>query len=326
MKIFVLGCGSIGARHLRNLKSLGFNNIIAYDLDHYILSSFAKKYAITAVRSIEDGIDQHPDIAFVCLPTNLHIKASIPLAKVGIHLFIEKPLDVNLDNLGLLLENIKKNKIINMVGCNYRFDAGMILMKQLLDDNQIGHPYLLRATFGFYLPNWRPKTDYRNNYASKRDTGGGVILDRIHEIDYILWLLGDVKAIYGLSSKVGELDIETEDIADIVLQHKNGVISNIHLDYLRREYLCSCEICGYDGILSWDFKKRQMKLYKAKRKKWIDYSNKIPQDINSMYIEEIKEFLECVKGNRKSCNTVEDASHTLKTAIWARESTLSMDK
>lgn len=54
MKIFVLGCGSIGSRHIRNLKFLGFNNIIAYDLDHHILSSFAKRYAIKAVKYIED--------------------------------------------------------------------------------------------------------------------------------------------------------------------------------------------------------------------------------------------------------------------------------
>ena len=326
MKIFVLGCGSIGSRHVQNLKSLGFNNIIAYDLNDNLLSSFVNKYSVTPVKSIKDGVAQRPDVAFICLPTNFHIEASISLADAGIHLFIEKPLDVQLDNVPLLLEPIEKNQVINMVGCNYRFDAGMILMKQFLDEGQIGHPYSLRATFGFYLPDWRPKTDYRKNYAAKKDAGGGVILDRIHEIDYVLWLLGDVKAIYGLSSRLGDLDIETEDMAEIVLQHKNGVISNIHLDYLRREYLCACEICGYDGIISWDFKKRKLKLYKAANKEWTDYSSHMQQDTNSMYIEEVKYFLECVEENLESCNTVKDASHTLKIALWARESTLSKDK
>lgn len=81
-----------------------------------------------------------------------------------------------------------------MVGCNYRFDAGMILMKQFLDDNQIGHLYSLRATFGLYLLNWCPNTDYRNNYASKRDTGSGVIrLRMLHILSKLLFGLERVR-------------------------------------------------------------------------------------------------------------------------------------
>jgi predicted dehydrogenase len=238
LKILILGYGSIGKRHITNLKFLGYNDICVYDIDRELVASVGKNYDLPTVRSMCEGIDNKPDVAFICVPNHLHLSMAIPLAREGIHLFIEKPLDINLDNFSELSKIIVKNTIINMVGCNFRFDEGLKLIKNFLVEGQIGVPLTLRAVFGYYLPDWRPGSDYRKNYAAKKETGGGVILDRIHEFDYVLWLLGNVSSVSGFSRSTGSLDIETEDVADIILKHTNGVISNIHIDYLRREYLC----------------------------------------------------------------------------------------
>lgn len=322
MKILILGCGSIGKRHITNLKFLGYNDICVYDIDRELAVAVAKNYELPTVRSIAEGIDNKPDVAFICVPNHVHLSTAIPLAREGIHLFIEKPLDINLDNFNELSEIIVKNTIINMVGCNFRFDEGLKLVKNFLIEGQIGVPLILRAVFGYYLPDWRPGSDYRKNYAAKKETGGGVILDRIHEFDYVLWLLGNVSSISGFSRSTGSLDIETEDVADIVFKHTNGVISNIHIDYLRREYLCCCEVSGTEGIAFWNFKDRQVSLYKSDSKTWHHYSDQISKDINTMYVEEIKYFMCCVENEKQTCNTVFDAATTLQIAIDARERTL----
>ena len=323
MRFFVLGCGSIGARHTRNLQLLGHSDIIVYDINSALLSKFRSTHNVRSVSSIGEGTALKPDVALVCLPNHLHVSASIELAKAGIHLFIEKPLDLSLEHLPELQALIAQHSLIDMVGCNFRFDAGMQKMHSLLQAGSTGVPLTLHANFGYYLPDWRPGTDYTLNYAAKRETGGGVMLDRIHEFDYVLWLMGEVQSVYGYASRIGNLNIETEDNADIILKHLNGVVSTIHLDYLRREYSCSCEISCSEGILSWDFKHRTLQVYDARTKKWQDHSSDVPADTNLMYVDEIRYYLESVRKHTPTFNTVSDAAQTLQTVLKAKEAVLT---
>src|ERR1043165_7897479 len=165
MRFFVLGCGSIGARHIRNLKTLGCDDIIAFDSNVELLAQIALQYAIVPVRSVEEGIAKGPAAALVCLPNDQHIRFSIPLASAGIHLFIEKPLDLSLDGLSELEASIVRHSLITMVGCNFRFDRGLVHLQEMLSGGSIGRALSLRATFGYYLPDWHPNADYRKNYA-----------------------------------------------------------------------------------------------------------------------------------------------------------------
>ena len=85
------------------------------------------------------------------------------------------------------------------------------------------------------LTDWRPHQDYRNSYSAREDLGGGATLDFIHEIDLINWLFGIPESVSGILSKTGALSIQTEDSVDAFI-NRNGVIINLHLDYLRRPF------------------------------------------------------------------------------------------
>ena len=240
MSAFVVGCGSIGKRHIRNLLQLGIKDIVVFDSDLKTAETVAAEFSVSNVPSLEGGISMAPTVGIICVPNHLHLSVALTLAEAGIHLFIEKPLDVQLEGITPLFELVKKRGLIDMVACNFRFDPGMALLKTMLDRGTIGSPYSLKASFGYYLPDWRPGTDYRTNYAARKSSGGGVLFDRIHEFDYISWLMGDVAQIEGYAARIGNLEIETEDNAEIVFVHSSGTVSNIHLDYLRPEYNCSC--------------------------------------------------------------------------------------
>jgi predicted dehydrogenase len=323
MRFFVVGCGSIGRRHVRNLKVLGFDDIFVFDEDPRAADSCIQETGAKRVRSLAEGIEQSPDAALICTPNHLHISTALEVAAKGIHLFIEKPLDDSLENLPSLVQLVHEHRLTNLVSCNFRFDQGLALFKQLMEKGAIGKVYSLRAYFGYYLPDWRKGSDYRRNYAARRSTGGGVILDRIHELDYVTWMLGDVIAFRGVARKLSNLEIETEDLAEIVLDHISGVVSTIHLDYLRREYLCTCEATGSDGILSWSFKDRSLRRYDVSSGKWSELSNDIPKDPNSMYIEELKYFVHCIRNRIVTQNTVADAARTLELALHIRQGVLA---
>src|SRR5436309_2376616 len=97
----------------------------------------------------------------------------------------------------------------------------------------------------------RPGAEYRSLYCSRAEAGGGVILDAIHEIDYLAWLFGPVERVSAEAGRIGDLDIDVEDYASLALMHRGGVRSEIHLDYLQRWKRRGCEVVGSEGTLIW---------------------------------------------------------------------------
>src|SRR5204863_1092430 len=121
----------------------------------------------------------------------------------------------------------------------------------------------MQAQVGQYLPDWHPWEDYRRGVSARRDTGGGVILDLIHELDYLLWLNGEVSQVACVADHVSSLEIETEDVAAILLRFANGAIGTVHLDYLQRAPSRTCRLIGEDGTICWDYFGQQVSWYSA---------------------------------------------------------------
>jgi predicted dehydrogenase len=87
-------------------------------------------------------------------------------------------------------------------------------------------------------------------YTAKRETGGGIILDASHELDYIRWLLGEVREVFCFAGKLSSLEVETEDTAEIVLRFENGAMAGVHLDFVQRAYSRRLIRSGYNFPLS----------------------------------------------------------------------------
>jgi len=319
MLILVTGCGSIGQRHIRNLTALNAGNIIAHDVSQERLSDVARDCNIKIYNSLDDALAQKPDVAFICTPTNLHIAPALSAAKSNCHLFIEKPLSHSLEGVDELIKVVAQKKLVTLVGCNMRFHPGIAMMKELLDKKSVGRVICARIQAGQYLPDWHPWEDYRRGYSAKQDLGGGIVLDGIHEIDYITWFLGEVSQVFCFSGKLSSLEIETEDTAEILLRFSSGTIAEIHLDYIQRSYSRSCQIIGEEGTILWDFNQSQVKLYTVESGKWQTFSKKPDYDTNEMYIEEMKHFLQCIEGNTRPAQDINSAKRSLKIALAAKE-------
>lgn len=323
MLILVTGCGSIGKRHIRNLKTLNAGEIIAHEVKHERRQEVEREYSVSAFAELDEALAQKPDVAFICTPNSLHIPPALAAAKRGCHLFIEKPLSHTLEGVDELAEIVARKKLVTLVGCNMRFYPGIKLMKELLDKGSIGRVLSVRVQAGSYLPDWHPWEDYRQGYSANRSLGGGVILDGVHEIDYIKWFFGKVSQVFCFSGKFSSLQIDTEDMAEILLKFKSGVLAEIHLDYIQRAYGRSCQIIGEQGTILWDFNEKQVKLYSAGSKSWQTFQEKPDYDLNEMYIDEMKHFLMCVDGKAKSMQDINSAKEALDIVIWAKESNQS---
>lgn len=77
MRFLVVGCGSIGQRHIRNLKALGDGDIIAHDVLPERRTQVEREYTIKAYQTLDEALVQKPDVAFICTPTSLHISPGL---------------------------------------------------------------------------------------------------------------------------------------------------------------------------------------------------------------------------------------------------------
>ena len=135
MNALVIGYGSIGKRHIQNLLSISDYEIIICTKQKKPKSINKKR--CTFVKTLQEGLLHNPTIAFVTNVSSEHTQTSMLLANAGCHVFIEKPLSNSLKNTGKLLDIVKKEKLVTLMGCNLRFHSCIKKIKLLLEQKTI---------------------------------------------------------------------------------------------------------------------------------------------------------------------------------------------
>lgn len=317
LRVFVIGCGSIGQRHIANLKKLGVKEIIAFDLQSKQRCIVAEKFGIKTASTIADGWKESPNVALIAAPSNLHIPLALEAARRSCHLFVEKPLSHTLRNITKLVYIVKKRRLTTMVGCNMRFHPGPAAVKRLLNEQAIGNIMAARIQTSSYLPHWRPGQDYHKSYSASVEYGGA-ILDCIHEIDLALWYLGPAKFLAAASLPAKSIGLKTDGLAEIILRHKSGALCNVHLNFVQRDYRRTCQLIGTEGTIYWDFADRCVQVFDADGELAQTISEPKRWAINQMYIDELSHFLAAVLSNSQTINPLSGGLDALIIASAAR--------
>ena len=182
-----------------------------------------------------------------------------------------------------------------MVGFNLRFHPGLIKLHQMIADQTLGRVMMVRAEYGQYLPDWRPNADYRDNYIADGDSGGGIIREESHEIDYVQWLGGSIDDIYVAAGQLSELEMSAEDSALMVMRLASGALAEVHVDCVQRGYSRRCKVIGTKATAEWVYEKG-VTLTRGTGSGEVEFFD-ISPDSNKMYLDEISHFLECCYGN-----------------------------
>lgn len=278
MKFVIVGLGNIGKTHQQSLKSLGHKIIPCHRNDN--LERVLK--------------EKSPDGVLICNPNSLHIATGLIVIKAGYPVFMEKPLADKINGARQLIDLAERKKLVLQIGYVLRFEQELKKIKQGLDKNLAGKIYAARIEVGSYLPGWHPHLDYKKRYNARKDLGGGVIGDLSHEIDYAYWFFGGVKKVMAMVKHIPELEIETESLAAILMEHESGVISEIHLDYLQKEYSRNLKVIGSKKNLYWQYKQTS------------------PKKALIKFNDQMKNFIEAIRGEKKPKITGRDGLHVLQ--------------
>lgn len=311
-KILFVGLGSIGCRHLENIKeALPSAQIAALRSRENATKSEFDDLIDYEFYNIEDAKKFNPEIVFITNPTSLHVETALEFIKMVTGMFIEKPVSDSVEKVQKLIE--KDVKAVIHVACPLRFHPALKFIKNYLEDS---HKILnIKIASGSYLPDWRPSQDYKQTYCAIKELGGGVSLDLIHEVDYMRWIFGDVKEGYFGSSKLSELEIETEDISYGIWKLKNGILCEIHLDYFRKIPERYLEIITDEAVIKVDLINSVITIDNGLKVEKFDFEF----DRNDMYKNEIKYFLNCINEDKNSFNDLNFAFNTLKYALYMRD-------
>lgn len=303
MKALVMGCGSIGVRHIFHLKQLGLTQVEATDPDPQASDRAKADCRVVVYSNPEEALAKRPDVVLVCTPAAAHVPMTIKALEAGAHVFVEKPLSIGLDGVDSLMEKARLDGRVVQVGYNLRYHPAMRLAKEILESGRLGKILTGHAEFGLYLKKWWPDRDYRKSYMAESSLSGGLLLDASHEIDLLIWFMGPVKEVVSCGDKLSDLDMKGLDVIKVLMRMESRALASLDIDCLQPTYTRGFTLVGEDSALRWDC--ADGRADKSLGRLWVYDSAKgryeeIPIHGNSgeTYLEELRDFLDSVTAGR----------------------------
>jgi len=293
----IIGSGSIGQRHIRNLTRIGIKDIIALRSQKGYFKQLPKDLQVIEVNSWDDAIEKKPDIAVISNPTSKHLDSASTIYKHVKGVFIEKPLSGSLDKCQELIDSLQSKQVVSFVGHNLMFHPIIKNIIKFHDENDVGEIINIQCQVGQWLPDWHPYEDYKKTYFARKDLGGGVALTLIHEIHLVVELAGLPIHVTGEITGYKQLDLEVDVCSDLMLKHKTGAVSQIHLDYLQQPHHRSGLVTFEKAWLGYDFSKMELTGQRINEEPQVLWNNS-DYDSNQMYVDQLKEFVRFVEEGR----------------------------
>jgi UDP-N-acetyl-2-amino-2-deoxyglucuronate dehydrogenase len=222
----IVGAGVISAMHADAIASLPDAQLVAVtDAAPDRALSFAARHDCAAEADLDALLARDDvDVVSVCVPSGLHAEVGIRAATAGKHLVVEKPLDVSLEAADRLISAVSAAGVVMTVMSQHRFDRGLIELRRLLDDGQLG-----RLVLGEASTKWHRTQAYYDS-AAWRGTwaldGGSLMNQGIHYLDLLLWTMGPVAEVTALFATQTHR-IEVEDAALAVLRFASGAVGTV---------------------------------------------------------------------------------------------------
>jgi len=309
VKFLVVGLGSMGKRRIRNLQYLGENDIIGFDAKKDRIHESEKKYKIKAYDEINKALDEKPDALVISTPPNHHIEYELLAAKNNMHFFCEA--GVLTDHLEELIALCKKKKIVAAPSATFRFNESIRTIKKLVDDGKIGTVSTLTYHMGQYLPDWHPWESISKFYVGQRQTSATREMVPF-EMEWITWIFGDVKTISCLKDKTSDLPVDIDDVYQVIFAFENGILGHLLVEVISRTPTRVLRVVGDKGTIEWNWLEDVVRLYDIKKKQWVEFKEKrgfkekgyVAKE--NMYIEEMKNFINAIKGKEKYVYSLED--------------------
>jgi len=306
MKYFVIGSGSIGHRHAKNLKILGAN------ITHYSWRKINLEKVLKDIRACNGKA-----AVVIATATNVRLSLILQCAAAGAALYIEKPIAFRLSDVSKIYA--LPNEILKRSVAGFMMRYHPIFQRVLKD--KVDHIFRASFEIGHDVNQWRQNYIFSENYASDR-LGGGVLLDLCHEIDIAFLVCGPAKLVSVRS--IQHPDFDEVDIASTLdFSDEKGLNYRIAMDYISPKLIRRGSIIGTDLQIDYDLVHN--KFIKTSKESYKE--NVLDYERNQLFLDLMFDFM-CLAEGRNAINPyiprldrIRDVCNVIASAWETREFT-----
>ena len=228
IRIAIIGPGKVAHLHAKAVLETPDTELVAvYGRTYQKAEEFANQYNIRAYSDVYDMVDrENVDLCLVCTTHPAHREPTIAALNAGSHALIEKPLASSLEDCDAMIDAAKRNNRYLGTISQRRFYAPSMRIRQAIDSGKIGKPVLGTVQ----MLGWRSEAYYQSDAwrGTWSDEGGGVLVNQSpHQLDLLLWYMGDIEEVYGVWRNLNHPYIEVDDTALAIIKFKNGGLGNV---------------------------------------------------------------------------------------------------
>jgi predicted dehydrogenase len=308
--ILIIGCGSIGERHLRCFQKTGRCEVVACDSNNALLGRVAAEYSVPSFAGLDAALQSRTfDALVICTPAHTHLGIARRGAEHGAALFIEKPLSVTLDEIEETREAIVRSGRFAAVAYVLHFMPWIREAREFLHGGELGAPLHCSVTSGQHFPTFRPA--YRGIYYNDHATGGGAIQDALtHLVNTMEWIIGPCTRLFCDGAHQALEGVSVEDTANVSARH-GGVLAS----YAMNQFQAPSETvfqfnCGR-GSLKIESHAQRWGVLRHGESEW-SWRQSPPMERDDFFIAQANAFLDGMEGRPQSLCTFDEAVQTLK--------------
>ena len=226
--ISIAGCGKVAHIHARAIKNIPNARLAGvWSRTPATAKSFASVWKAKPFISIKQMVlETESDLVIVCTPHPFHRQPAVEAAEAGANVLVEKPLASDLQDCDAIINACKIRYGKLGVISQRRWLQPAKRVREAIDAGKIGKPVLGVVT----MLGWRDKAYYDADAwrGTWKDEGGGVLVNQSpHQLDLLLWYMGEVEEVYGIWRNLNHPYIEVDDTALAIVRFRNGAIGNI---------------------------------------------------------------------------------------------------
>ena len=316
----VVGSGSAGRRYLRLMSELRPDAHLVLVTSGMGGQKDLPKEATTVVSSIQEAVRLGLTAAVVASPAPQHVEQALVLVSAACPTLIEKPVATDSSDCEALVRAATRSGSFVGVAYTLRFDLAAQQFRSQIIDSSVGTILQARIECGSYLPDWRSGVDYRTSVSARADLGGGVLLELSHEIDYCRWFFGEIDHVQGFLTNTGNLAVEVEEAAHVLLRTTSGLTVALIIDFHRRVPRREVVVQATTGEYHWNALMNTVTRTSGDRP---PVKRSFSQTRDDMFRRQIVDFLDKSKLGLSPVVDLVDASITLRVVEAVRLSDLS---